>query len=104
MGHTLTDNHNGLVVNAVLTQANGYTEREAAKVMMIIDARQAHEEETTLILGAPKGYDAKEFLEALQEMNVLPHVTQSKSVRKQPYTIQWVPTWNTRSRSNSERA
>lgn len=82
MGHTLTDNHNGLVVNAMLTQVNGYAEREAAKVMMIIDARQAHEEETTLTLGADKGYDAKEFIEALQEMNVLPHVAQNKFGRK----------------------
>jgi hypothetical protein len=33
---------------------------------MINDARQAHAEETTLTLGADKGYDAKEFIEALQ--------------------------------------
>jgi len=46
------------------------------------DARQAHEEETTLTLGADKGYDAKEFIEALQEMNVLPHVAQNKSGRQ----------------------
>ena len=31
MGHTLTDNRHGLVVNAVLTQADGFAEREAAK-------------------------------------------------------------------------
>ena len=49
---------------------------------MINDARQAHEEETTLTLGADKGYDAKEFIEALQEMNVLPHVAQNTSGRK----------------------
>jgi IS5 family transposase len=78
MGHTLTDNRNGLVVNVMVTQADGYAEREAAKAM-INDARQAHEEETTLTLGADKGYDAKEFIEALQEMNVLPHVAQNKS-------------------------
>jgi hypothetical protein len=81
MGHTLTDNRNGLVVNAMVTQADGYAEREAAKAM-INDARQAHEEETTLTLGADKGYDAKEFIEALQEMNVLPHVAQNKSGRQ----------------------
>jgi hypothetical protein len=50
--------------------------------MMIIDARQAHEEETTLTLGAAKGYDAKEFIEDFQEMNVLPHVAQNKFGRK----------------------
>ncbi len=29
-----------------------------------------------------KGYDAKEFIEALQEMNVQPYVTQNKSWRQ----------------------
>lgn len=38
MGHTLTDNRNGLVVNAMVTQADGHAEREAAKAM-INDAR-----------------------------------------------------------------
>lgn len=31
MGHTLTDNRHGLVVNAMVTHADGYAEREAAK-------------------------------------------------------------------------
>ena len=34
MGHTLTDNRHGLVVSAVVTQADGYAEREAAKAMI----------------------------------------------------------------------
>jgi hypothetical protein len=34
MGHTLTDNRHGLVVNAMVTQADGFAEREAAKVMI----------------------------------------------------------------------
>lgn len=81
MGHTLTDNRHGLVVNAMVTQADGHAEREAAKAM-INDVRQSHEEETTLTLGADKGYDAQEFIEALQQMNVLPHVAQNTSGRK----------------------
>jgi hypothetical protein len=81
MGHTLTDNRHGLVVNAIVTQADGHAEREAAKVM-INDVRQAQADETTLTLGADKGYDAQEFIEALQEMNVLPHVAQNTSGRK----------------------
>lgn len=40
MGHTLSDNRHGLVANAVVTQADGYAEREAAKAM-VNDARQA---------------------------------------------------------------
>ena len=31
MGHTLSDNRHGLVANAVVTLADGYAEREAAK-------------------------------------------------------------------------
>ena len=83
MGHTLTDNRHGLVVNAVVTHADGYAEREAAKAM-VNDARQAlpDHEPVTLTLGADKGYDAREFIEALQEMNVLPHVAQNKSGRQ----------------------
>ena len=83
MGHTLTDNRHGLVVSAVVTQADGYAQREAAKAM-INDARQAlpGDEPITITLGADKGYDAKEFIEALQEMNVLPHVAQNKSGRQ----------------------
>ena len=40
MGHTLSDNRHGLIASAVVTTADGYAEREAAKVM-INDARQA---------------------------------------------------------------
>ena len=83
MGHTLTDNRHGLVVSAVVTQADGYAQREAAKAM-INDARQAlpGDEPITITLGADKGYDAKEFIQTLQEMNVLPHVAQNKSGRQ----------------------
>lgn len=82
MGHTLTDNRHGLIVNARVTQADGYAEREAAKAM-INDARQAHEDhDASITLGADKGYDAKEFIEALQAMNVLPHVAQNTSGRR----------------------
>lgn len=34
MGHTLSDNRHGLIASAVVTQADGYAEREAAKVMI----------------------------------------------------------------------
>lgn len=39
MGHMLMENGNGLVVNAMVTQADGRAERKAAKAM-IADARQ----------------------------------------------------------------
>ena len=40
MGYTLTDNRHGLGANAMVTTADGFAEREAAKAM-INDARQA---------------------------------------------------------------
>lgn len=80
IGHTLSDNRHGLIANARVTQADGHAEREAAKVM-IADAVQATANDTQVTLGSDKGYDATEFVEALQEMNVIPHVAQNTSNR-----------------------
>jgi transposase len=79
MGHTLMENRNGLIVSAMVTQADGHAEREAAKAM-VSDVRQANPD-AQITLGADKGYDAAEFIEALQEMKVTPHVAQNKSNR-----------------------
>ena len=81
MGHTLSDNRHGLVVNAMVTHADGFAEREAAKTM-IRDARRAAPEAAEVTLGADKGYDAKEFIAALDELKVKPHVAQNKSGRR----------------------
>jgi transposase len=71
MGHTLSDNRHGLIASAVVTVADGYAEREAAKAM-ISDARQAlGEPEREVTLGAD-----------CIAMNVTPHVAQNKSGRK----------------------
>ena len=81
MGHTLTDNRHGLVASAMVTTADGHAEREAAKVM-VGDARQAKDDpEIEITLGADKGYDAKEFIDALREMKVTPHAAQNTAGR-----------------------
>jgi transposase len=81
MGHTLSDNRHGLIASAVVTQADGFAEREAAKAM-ISDARQAlGDDDREVTLGADKGYDAKEFIDACVAMKVTPHVAQNKSGR-----------------------
>jgi transposase len=80
MGHTLSDNRHGLIANAMVTIADGHAEREAAKVM-IDDAKQAAHPRAQITLGADKGYDAAEFIEALTAMKVLPHVAQNTSQR-----------------------
>jgi transposase len=82
MGHTLTDNRHGLVANAVVTIADGFAEREAAKAMMNDAVQAADNPEAEITLGADKGYDAKEFIDALQEMNVIAHVAQNTSGRR----------------------
>ncbi len=81
MGHTLSDNRHGLIASAVVTTADGHAEREAAKAM-IADARQVADETAEITLGADKGYDAREFIDALTELDVLPHVAQNTSHRR----------------------
>ena len=81
IGHTLSDNRHGLIANARVTQADGHAEREAAKAM-IADAVQAAAEDAQVTLGADKGYDAAGFVEALQELKVIPHVAQNTSNRR----------------------
>lgn len=82
MGHTLSDNRHGLVVSAMVTNADGHAEREAAKVMLN-DARQvADDPSTELTVGADKGYDAEEFIQACLQMKVTPHVAQNTSGRR----------------------
>ncbi len=79
MGHTLSDNRHGLIASVVVTQADGFAEREAAKAMLD-DASQCAGKQITV--GADKGYDAAEFVQACQDMNVVPHVAQNKSGRR----------------------
>ena len=82
MGPTLSDNRHGLIASAMVTPADGHAEREAAKAM-ISDARQAlGDDEREITLGADKGYDAKEFIDACVAMKVTPHVAQNTSGRK----------------------
>ena len=64
-----------------MTIADGHAERVAAKAM-IADALQAAPAHAKVTLGADKGYDAAEFIKALDEMKVAAHVAQNTSGRK----------------------
>jgi transposase len=82
MGHALTDNRHGLIANARVTIADGYAERKAAKIMLN-DAIQATDNpQASMTVGADKGYDAQEFIDACLEMNVTPHMAQNISGRR----------------------
>ena len=71
MGHALTENRNGFVVEATLTHADGTAERRAAIDML--DALDPGSQRR-ITLGADKGYDAAEFVEKLRTMCVTPHI------------------------------
>ena len=77
MGHVLTENRNGLVVDAVLSQATGMAERDAA-LAMIKGIPGQHR----ITLGTDKNYDTKEFVAATRALNVTPHVAQNDTNRR----------------------
>jgi transposase len=72
LGHLLTENRHGLVVDVRLTQASGTAERDAAIDMMA--GKPATKKAT---LGCDKGYDTHGFVNQLRERNVTPHVAQN---------------------------
>jgi transposase len=73
LSHALMENRNGLVVDAETTHATGTAEREAAKTMVKRTISKAG-----ATLGADKGYDVAEFVEALRQARVTPHVAQKE--------------------------
>jgi len=77
LGHLMTENRNGLVIDTALTLATGTAEREAALEMIgnLPDASR-------ITLGADKGYDTTEFVEQLRSMNVTPHIAQNNTRRR----------------------
>jgi len=77
VGHVLTENRNGIVVDARLTQATGKAEREAA-----LDMLKQKAASKTITLGADRGYDTAEFVEQLRKINVTPHVAQNNTNRR----------------------
>jgi transposase len=77
MGHLLTENRNGLVVDVRVTQATGTAEREAA-----VDMVSGKAASKRITLGADKGYDTAGFVEQLREIEVTPHVAQNTTNRK----------------------
>ena len=71
-GNVMIENRNGLVVDTELLQCNGTAERDAA---MLMAERVDGTERITL--AADKGYDTKDFVSEMREMNVTPHVSQN---------------------------
>lgn len=77
LGHVLTENRNGLVVDVRLTQATGRAEREAA-LEMVANKPEAKR----ITLAGDRGYDTRDFVQELRENNVTPHVAQNDTNRR----------------------
>ena len=73
LGHVLTDNRHGLVVNVQASASDGTAERDVA-AQMLADVAGPGKRVT---VGADKAYDTKGFVKACREINVTPHVAQN---------------------------
>jgi transposase len=76
MGHLLTENRNGLIVDARLTEANGTAERSAA-----LDMIEANTGSPSTV-GADKNYDTADFVAGCRERGCTPHVAQNDTNRR----------------------
>jgi transposase len=71
LGHVLMEHRSGLIVNATVTPADGYGERDAAVVMIgTLRGRRR------ITVAADKAYDTRDFVANLRAMHVTPHVAQ----------------------------
>jgi transposase len=71
LGHVLMEHRSGLIVQATVTPADGYGERDAA--VRMIEARPGRHRIT---VAADKGYDTRDFVATLRALHATPHVAQ----------------------------
>jgi len=96
LGHLLTENRNGLVVQAGVTESGKREEREAGLAMLqeMLEARtdageDQERDKKAMTLGADKGYQEEKFIGGLRRMGVIPHVAEYEKESRQ-----W-PNWLT---------
>lgn len=77
LGHVVTENRNGLVVDTRLTLATGTAERDAAVEML--GQKPAGRRAT---LAGDRGYDTRGFVAKLRGLKVTPHVAQNTTNRR----------------------
>ena len=77
-GHLLTENRNGLIVQADLSPATGTAERETGLELM---KKERKETKGRLTVAADKNYDTQDFVRELRTITVTPHVA-----RKEKYS------------------
>jgi transposase len=72
LGHLLTENRHGLIVDTAVTAATGTAERDAAIAMLGELPLTSHR----LTVGADKLYDTRAWVAAVRAMHITPHVAQ----------------------------
>jgi transposase len=73
LGHLLTENRHGLIVDTAVTAATGTAERDAAIVMLgELPLTTRH-----VTVGADKLYDTREWVATVRQMRITPHVAAS---------------------------
>jgi hypothetical protein len=80
MGHVLMENRNGLVVDVEATWVSGHAERMAAVEMA--KAVTSASGTRRVMVGADRGFDARDFVEDMRELGATLHVAQSTSGRR----------------------
>ncbi len=78
LGHLLIENRTGLIVDADLTQATGYAERDCATDML---ARLPPSKRRRTV-AADKSYDTKDFVADVRRLGFTPHVAQNNRNRR----------------------
>lgn len=69
MGHVVTENRNGLIVEATVTEAGTSQEWDAGVELLERQSKAGHQ-----TVGADKGYDVGRFVEPCRELGITPHV------------------------------
>ena len=77
-GHLLMENRNALIVDAELTQADGYAERATAVELLARLPRRARRR----TVAADKGYDTRAFVADCRQLGVTPHVAPHTNRRR----------------------
>ena len=77
-GHVLVENRNGLLVDAELSAASGYAERDVAVELLARLPATARRR----TVGADKGYDTAGFVAEVRDLGITPHVAQHTNQRR----------------------
>lgn len=79
LGHVLMENRHGFIVNAMLTQADGRAERDAALLMLYQQwrSRRQRQRRAPMSVGTDKAYDTHDFVETVRQLDIRPHVAQN---------------------------